>query len=138
MQNDVAEATSPRHAIASRILRRRFFRVLYERRAEDLQKNFDAVGLVYRAARQRFGEEYVDRDTNIDLEKPETSEPEPFRFAVERQDGTVVSSIQESQILSKLPKAVFDYVFVAPELLEEARAWLQDGREEILAVKEPK
>lgn len=122
MQDDVAEPTSPRHAIASRILRRRFFRVLYERWPEDLQKNFDAVDLVYRAARERFGEDYVDRDTNIDLERPETSEPEPFRFAVERQDGTVVSSIHESQILNKLPKAVFDYVFVAPELLEEARA----------------
>jgi HD superfamily phosphohydrolase len=137
MQDDVAEPTSPRHAVASRILRRRFFRVLYERRAEDLQKNFDAVGLVHGAARERFGGDYVDRDTNIDLERPETSEPEPFRFAVERQDGTVVSSIHESQILSKLPKAVFDYVFVAPELLEEARAWLQDHREEILTVKEP-
>lgn len=34
MQDDVAEPASPRHAIASRILRRRFFRVLYERRAE--------------------------------------------------------------------------------------------------------
>jgi len=137
MQDDVAEPASPRHAIASRTLRRRFFRVLYERRAEDLQKNFDAVGLVYRAVCERFGQDYVDRDTNIDLEKPESSEPEPFRFAVERQDGTVVSSIHESQILSKLPKAVFDYVFVAPEVLEEARAWLQDHREEILTVKEP-
>ena len=137
MQDDIAEPASPRYAMASRILRRRFFRVLYERRAEDLQKNFDAVGLVYGAARERFGQDYVDRDTNIDLEKPESSEPEPFRFAVERQDGTVVSSIHESQILSKLPKAVFDYVFVAPELLEEARAWLQDHREEILTVKEP-
>jgi HD superfamily phosphohydrolase len=84
MQDDVAEPASPRHEIASRILQRRFFRVLYERRAEDLRKNFDAVGLVYRAAVDRFGEDHVARDTNIDSEKPET----PARacsFAVERR-----------------------------------------------------
>ena len=136
MQDDLADPMSRRHAAASRILQRRFFRVLYERRAEDLQKDFDAVGLVYRAAQDKFGEENVERDTNIDLQKPESSQPEPFKFAVEREDGTVVSSIQESQILDKLPKAVFDYVFIAAELLEEARAWLQHQRETILTVKE--
>ena len=137
MQDDVADPTSPRHAIASRILQRRFFRVLYERRTEDLQKNSDAVGLVYRAAREKFGADNVARDPNNGPEKPGTGQPEAFRFAVERDDGTVVSSNQESQILDDLPTALFDYVFVAPELLEEARAWLHDRREKILTVKEP-
>jgi HD superfamily phosphohydrolase len=55
MQDDVADSDSPRHEIASRILQRRFFRVLYELRSEDVRKNIDAVGLVYRAARERYG-----------------------------------------------------------------------------------
>jgi HD superfamily phosphohydrolase len=137
MQDDVADLDSPGHEIASRILQRRFFRVLYERRPEDLGKNVDAVGLVYRAARDRYGQDCVERDTNIDPEKPESAASKPLRLAVEREDGVVLSSTHVSQILGKLPKAVFDYVFIAPELLEEARAWLHDKLEEILAVKEP-
>jgi hypothetical protein len=42
-----------------------------------------------------------------------------------------------SQILGKQPKAVFDYVFIAPELLDEARVWLHDNLGRILAEKEP-
>jgi HD superfamily phosphohydrolase len=137
MQDDVADPQSPRHQLASRILQRQFFRVLYERRPEDLQKNADAVGAVYRAALERFGEDLIARDTNIDIDKPESAAPRPFRFAVERDDGAVVSSIHLSQILGKMPKAVFDFVFIAPELLEEGRAWLHDNVDNIVSEKEP-
>jgi hypothetical protein len=137
MQDDVADPESPRHELASRILQRRFFRVLYERRPEDLRKNADAVGAVYRAARDRFGEDLVAHDTNIDIDKPESAVPKPFRFAVERNDGVVVSSIHLSQILDKMPKAVFDFVFIAPELLEEGRTWLHENLNKIVSEKEP-
>lgn len=137
MQDDVADPESTRHQLASRILQRRFFRVLYERRPEDLKKNADAVGAVYRAACEKFGEHVVARDTNINIDKPESAAPKPFRFAVERDDGVVVSSIHLSQILGKLPKAVFDFVFIAPELLEEGRAWLQEHLDKVVSEKEP-
>jgi HD superfamily phosphohydrolase len=136
MQDDVTDEGSPGHALASRILQRRFFRVLYDRRAEDLNQNLDAVGLVYRAARVKFGETLVARDSNLDPAKPEAVSPKPLRFAVERDDGAVVSSIQVSQILGKLPKAVFDYVFVAPEILDEARKWLNANLKTILTATE--
>ncbi|HEY0142439.1 MAG TPA: hypothetical protein VGF48_16190 [Thermoanaerobaculia bacterium] len=51
--------------------------------------------------------------------------------------GAVVSSIHLSQILGRMPKAVFDFVFVAPELLEEGRTWLHENLEKILCEKEP-
>ena len=137
MQDDVANPESPRHDLASRILQRRFFRVLYERRPEDLKKNADAVGAVYRAARDRFGEDFVAHDTNISMDNPESSMPKPFRFAVERRDGAVVSSINLSQILDKMPKAVFDFVFIAPEFLEEGRTWLHENLTKIVSMKEP-
>jgi hypothetical protein len=136
MQDDAADAESPRHDLASRVLERRFFRVLYERRAEDLNQNLEAVGLVFRAAVERFGAELVMRDSNIDSSKPGSASPRPFRFAVERGDGEVVSSLEMSQIVGKLPKAVFDYVFVAPEVLEEARDWLRAELRGILGSKE--
>lgn len=136
MQDDAANEASAGHEAASRILHRRFFRVLYDRRAEDLNKRLDAVGLVYRAAREKFGETLVARDTNIAPDNPKSAAPKPLRFAVERDDGTVVSSIQMSQILGKLPKAVFDYVFVAPEILDEARSWLTMNLDSILKTTE--
>ena len=64
-------------------------------------------------------------------------DPSALPFAVERDDGTIVSSVQVSQILGKVPKAVFDYVFVAPEILDDARTWLSANLETILATKEP-
>jgi hypothetical protein len=136
MQDDLLGVDSPRHELASRILQRRFFRVLYDRRPEDLRRNVDAVSLVYGAARARYGDRFVARDTNIDPKKPESTEPSSLPFAVERDNGTIVSSIQLSQILGKVPKAVFDYVFVAPEILGEARDWLNANLETILAMKE--
>jgi len=45
--------------------------------------------------------------------------------------------IHLSQILGKMPKAVFDFVFIAPELLEEGRTWLHENLEKILSEKEP-
>lgn len=48
-----------------------------------------------------------------------------------------MSSIILSQILDKMPKAVFDFVFIAPELLEESRTWLHENLDKILSEKEP-
>jgi hypothetical protein len=133
----ISDTDSPRHSLATRILQRRFFRVLYDRRPEDLRRNIDAVGLVYRAALVRYGDELVARDTNIDPGQPSSTEPSALTFAVEREDGKVVSSVQVSQILGKVPKARFDYVFIAPEILDDAREWLNTNMDTILATKEP-
>jgi hypothetical protein len=70
-------------------------------------------------------------------DQPESAAPKPFRFAVERDDGAVVSSIHLSQILGKMPKAVFDFVFIAPDLLEEGRTWLHENLDKIVSRKEP-
>ena len=136
MQDDAANEAAEGHALASRILDRRFFRLLYDRRPEDLNANLQAVELVYAAATSEFGAERVIRETNIDPAKPESALPKPFRFAVERDDGTVVSSLQVSQILSRLPKAVYDIVFVAPEIQQQASQWLRSNLRGILGTEE--
>jgi uncharacterized protein len=132
MQDDADDPGSSRHDLARRILGRHFFRLLYDRRQEDLDINLQAVELFHAAAVEKFGSEHVMRDTNIDPDKPDSTVPKPFRFAVERDDGTVVSSLQVSQILGRLPKAVYDDVFVAPEILEDARRWRDDNLRGIL------
>jgi hypothetical protein len=136
MQDDAGDASAEGHQLARRILDRRFFRVLYERRAEDLDRNLHAVDLVFRAAVETFGSERIDRDTNIDPDRPESASPKPFRFAVEREGGQVVSSLQVSQILGKLPKAVYDDVFVVPETEHDAKNWLRENLRGILGSRE--
>jgi uncharacterized protein len=136
MQDDAADSSAAGHPLAARILNRRFFRLLYDRRAEDLDSNLDAVNLVCRAARAEFGSEQVEHDTNIDSSRPETASPKPFRFAVEREGGQVVSSLQVSQILGNLPKAVYDDVFIAPELEADAQRWLRQNLRGILGRRE--
>jgi hypothetical protein len=94
------------------------------------------VNLVYHAAKEKFGSDNVEHDTNIDSSRPETASPKPFRFAVEREGGQVVSSLQVSQILGHLPKAVYDDVFVAPEVAADAQRWLQENLRGILGSRE--
>ncbi|HUF10165.1 MAG TPA: HD domain-containing protein [Rhodothermales bacterium] len=117
MRMAVDEPQSEAHDVADRIMNRRFYRVLYQRRAEDLERNPNAVELVYRAAADEFGKHAVERDA----QPPKTR---PLEFAVERDDDVVVSSQQLSQVLQQLPSAHFDYVFIIPEKLEDARKWL--------------
>ena len=136
MQDDATDPSAEGHAMARRILDRKFFRLLYDRRTEDLDRNLDAVDLVYSAAKQEFGSDHVLRETNIDPKRPESAAPKPFRFAVEREGGEVVSSLRISQILGRLPKAVYDDVFVAPEIEEKAEQWLKDNLRGILGVPE--
>lgn len=136
MQDDAADPFAAGHALAHRILDRNFFRLLYDRRTEDLDRNLDAVDVISTAAQEKFGQDRVLRVTNISRGRPESAAPKPFRFAVEREDGNVVSSLQVSQILGQLPKAVYDHVFVAPEIIETAREWLQEHRRGILGLRE--
>lgn len=52
-------------------------------------------------------------------------------FAVDK-DGTIVSSVAESQILGQIPTARFGYVFISPEKLDEGRRWLRENIRGIL------
>ncbi|MFZ2491129.1 MAG: HD domain-containing protein [Thermoanaerobaculia bacterium] len=136
MQDDQANPASHGHDVAKRILGRKFFRILYERRQEDLDTNLQAVELVHAAAVEKFGKDLVKQDSNVDPTLPSSAIGKPFRFAVERDDGTVVSSLQLSQILNRLPKAVYDDVFVAPEIAADAQVWLRENLRDILGARE--
>ncbi len=80
--------------------------------------------------------DYLLRDTNIDPNKPDSASPKPFRFAVEREGGKVVSSLQVSHILGKLPKAIYDDVFIVPEIEKDAKQWLTENLRGILGTRE--
>jgi len=119
------DAGHPGHVPARRILRRQFYRVLYEPTQDDLKINMNATEAVWRAAAECFGGEAVIRDE-------QTKPSKPMNFAVQRDDGRIVSSLEESQVLGRVPAATFDYVFIVPELREDAGRWLQSNLRGIL------
>jgi len=48
------------------------------------------------------------------------------------KDGRIVSSFAVSDVLKSIPAIGIDYVFVREDLLQEAKNWLEDNREEII------
>ena len=103
----------PGHEPARRILYRKFYRVLYEPTQADLSANVNAASLVLHAVETEFGKGLVGRDR-------ETKPSRPMDFAVARDDGQIVSSLDESKVLGRIPAATFDRIFVVPELRRDA------------------
>jgi uncharacterized protein len=122
MRRAAENPASAGHDAARRILRRDFYRVLYSPSAEDRNIIFKPTDAIFNAAVQELGSEFFDKDTHL-------PEAKPMEFAVETDfDGVVVSSVTESQVLGRIPAARFDFVFVAPEKLAEAKRWLDRAR----------
>ena len=119
------DPSAPGYAAARMIVSRRHFRVLYSRNPHDIEINPDAVANVYEAAKARFGEDVV-RVDDLDKGTP------PPDFPVMMRDGRTASSLQVSEVLNHLPATVFGYVFVAPDRVVEARAWLDQERDTII------
>lgn len=119
---------SPGHDPARRIICREHFRVLYERHPQDVQQNPEAGKAVFESAKRQFGSDAVRHD---DYRQP-GGEP---NFPVLMRDGRIVSSMSISETLHSLPLVAVDYVFVKPELREEAEQWLRGNREEIIQVR---
>ena len=116
----------PGHDAAKTIILRRHFRLLYMRNPQDITKNPAAVTVVFRAAREQFGADYVRVD-----DPPIKAKSAPD-FPVLMPDDRVVSSLQVSEVLNHIPPTVVGFVFVHPDKIEEARTWLEKNREEII------
>ena len=113
---------------AMRIIKRKHFRLLYQRNTRDLEKNIEAAQSVYNAAVKRFGEANV----RVDRYTQRSGSPD---FPVLTGDGRVVSSLFISQTLKSLPVAAVNYVFIAPEFYNESVDWLQHDRETIISAQ---
>ena len=48
------------------------------------------------------------------------------------RDGRVVSAQAKSDVLSSIPGASFDYVFIQAGLLAQAKKWLESSRTKVL------
>lgn len=117
------------HEHARRLVLHKHFKVLYHPSADDWQTNPEAGRMVFEAALEKFGKENVRYDEC-------NQEGGALEFPVWTEDGPSVSSISISKVLNDLPPASADYVFVARELLQDAKRWLTQAKGAAIAPRE--
>lgn len=122
---------APGHDPARRIIERDHFKLAYDRTPDEAAVN-PAAGLAIKAALEtKYGPENVLHHTggggggNVD-------------FPVRLLDGSVESSLALSKTLKNLPATRTDRVWITPELVEQARTWLnRERRDQIIGEAAP-
>jgi HD superfamily phosphohydrolase len=120
-----ADPKTSGHDPARRIARREHFRIAYSRRPDDVGARSLATAAIARAAEDEFGTENIRYSAS-----PRRGEPPDF--PVLDRDGSSVSSLSLSEVLTKLPASRDEYVFVEPSLREQAKTWVGEHRQEII------
>lgn len=123
------DSTKPGHIHAEKIVCRQHFKVLYSRNPTDTRINPHAGLAIYKAACEEFGSEHLRHDPY----PPKGGAPD---FPVQMRDGRIESSLTVSETLNQLPIASVDYVFADRGIIEQARKWLDEKREQLIQVSE--
>jgi uncharacterized protein len=119
---------SPGYDPARRIVRREHYKRLYQRNPDDVAVNPESAKAIYKAAGSRFNEanvqydQYKEKGRSID-------------FPVLNHDGRIISCLSLSETLNNVPVVAVDYVFIRPDLLEDADRWLKQSRMALIAPK---
>jgi HD superfamily phosphohydrolase len=116
----------PGHEPARCIVHRQHYRLLWERSPTDARTNPNLGGVILAEAEMVFGQEALRRD-------PYAEKNAAIDFPVVLGDGEVVSARSRSDMLSRLPTSAFDFIFVRPDVAAEARKWLRDNWQRLLA-----
>jgi uncharacterized protein len=124
MSRAAADHAAPGFDSAKRIIDRQHFKRLYEKTLDVARISPEIETKVASEAQKQFG------DDAILVDSPEDTK-EPPDFPVLEFDGRVVSSATASDLLKHIPVIRLGYVFVDPEILEEARGWLEANRAEL-------
>lgn len=119
------DKSSRAHSDADRIIHRRHFKSIYRPTAED-RKLLEPGKKIYEAISKKFGEENVKH-----IEK--TQKKIENNFPVLVQGARIAQAMNEKEIFSNIPPASGDYVFVSPEMRDQADDWLREKRKEILS-----
>ena len=110
---------------ARRVIERQHFRTIYSWSPEDLAINSEPGKAIGRGLMREFGDDKIRMDNF-------TRSDNPIEFPVLQPDGQITSSSLLSPLLSMIPPLAIDYVFVAPEIRDEARKFLADHKQELL------
>lgn len=116
------------HDAARRIAEHDHFKVLYQRHPDDVKQNSEAGTAIFEAAKARFGADNVRRDEY-------KQKREATRFPVLLRDGRIGIAEEHSEVLQHLPVVAIDYLYILPELLNDAVNWLHSERERLIQGK---
>jgi HD superfamily phosphohydrolase len=131
----IAAGASARRASRMRTLARRItdrterFVSVYEPTPDDLAINVDAAAQVADALVERYDADAIRHDRYAKVD-------ETVDFSIERRDGKVVSSTSVSELLRHVPAARTESVFCSRHHLADARQWLAEHHQEIIAPTE--
>src|SRR5437868_7986425 len=112
------ESAHPAHDPARRIHERDHFRVLYRRRASDVDLYRRPGSAVAAWAEAEYGPQAI-------RSKISSKSSGSLDFPVQESGGTIASSTSASGTLRSLSPNIADLVFIKPELLEAARSSLR-------------
>jgi hypothetical protein len=113
------------HELAQRIVKRRHFKVVYERAPADVAVNPEAGAAVLGALQAQFARQQFRHDRY-------SQKGGAPNFPVRRRDGSVESSLTMSGTLERLPVVVTDYVFADRSIAAEAAGWVRSHRQRII------
>lgn len=120
------DTNHPGNDAANRITNRSHYKVVYSLNTKDHDIYEDPGQAIYQALCNQFGTQNVKRDH---YGKKATG---TFDFPLQNGNGEIISAYDESQVLPHIPIAKIDYVYANPELRDEAKAWLNLEKENIL------
>jgi HD superfamily phosphohydrolase len=107
------------HRHARVVFCRDHFRLVYERNPQDIRKNTKATAAVARFLIDKYGTDsvhlFIYSETN-----------EGTDFPVRLMDGRVISSLDASTVLPKIPVVTAEYVFVSAERQNEAKTCVKN------------
>jgi HD superfamily phosphohydrolase len=108
------------HESAKRIINHKHFKLLYKRNPVDASRNPDASKYVFEAACEMFDESAVRFDPYNENRKGGRAPPS---FPVLKSDDRISWSREESDVIEQIPPIWLDYVFIAPEYINDAIKW---------------
>jgi hypothetical protein len=117
------------HLHARRIVARAHFKVIYERKPDDVRINPEAGAALFRALSNEFEASHFRHDRY----HKGTGAPD---FPVRLRDGQVVSSLAISDTLNHVPIVSVDYIFAERSIISQAIPWLKAKRAEIIKPNE--
>ena len=124
--NVASNANHAGHEHARRIVRRHHFKRIYERNPDDVRINPEAGKAVFKGLCNQFGMTYFRHDRY----QQTGGAPD---FPVRMHDDKVVSSLDISDVLGQVPVVSVDYVYAMPEIVEDAKKWLDAQKDRLIA-----
>lgn len=124
-EDDEADGHDP----ARRIIERYHYKRIYKRNPDDRAITEDAAQAVYEALSEEFGsqnvrfDKYFGKDIAID-------------FPVFSKEGRIESALAQSETLENIPPLAVEYVYISPDLRDDAQDWLDTNLQDILKRKE--